>query len=73
MVNENAAQRERATIVNLINHLKPTAIRLGYDYPTVDETSDFYTNEDLIEFHKELADFITQEAEELNNMVKENN
>jgi len=69
MINkENAAQRERARLITLINAIKPAAIAAGFDYPTANpETATTYelqtaTNKELQEFINEVTSFIRSYA-----------
>ena len=61
MINkENAAQRERARLITLVNAIKPAAITAGFDYPTANpETA---TNKELQEFINEVTSFIQSYA-----------
>jgi hypothetical protein len=69
MINkENAAQRERARLITLINAIKPAAIAAGFDYPTANpKTATTYelqtaTNKELQEFINEVTSFIRSYA-----------
>ena len=50
MNKENAAQRERARLITLVNAIKPAAIAAGFDYPTAKpETATTHELRELIE------------------------
>jgi hypothetical protein len=50
---------DKAKIISKINAYAPTAIYLGFDYPTEDDPSK-YTAEELNEFLTELTDYIKE-------------
>jgi hypothetical protein len=48
--NKNAAQRQRAELINIVTLLKPAAVAAGFDYPTAEpETATTYELQELIE------------------------
>jgi hypothetical protein len=50
MNRKNAAQRERARLITLVNAIKPAAIAAGFDYPTAKpETATTHELRELIE------------------------
>jgi hypothetical protein len=50
MINENAAQRQRAKLITLVNAIKPAAIAAGFDFPTANpETATDHELRELIE------------------------
>lgn len=56
MVNENAAQRERARLITINKLIKPAAIAAGFDYPTAEpETA---TNQELRELIEDVTFYI---------------
>jgi hypothetical protein len=50
MITENAAQRQRAQLINIVKLIKPAAVAAGFDYPTAEpETATDHELRELIE------------------------
>jgi hypothetical protein len=50
MITENAAQRQRAQLINIVKLIKPAAVAAGFDFPTANpETATDHELRELIE------------------------
>jgi len=50
MITENATQRQRAQLINIVKLIKPAAVAAGFDYPTAEpETATDHELRELIE------------------------
>jgi hypothetical protein len=58
--NKNAAQRQRADLINIVTLLKPAAVAAGFDYPTADPKT--ATTHELKELIEDVTFFIQSYA-----------
>ena len=60
MITENAAQRQRAQLINIVKLIKPAAVAAGFDFPTANpETA---TDHELRELIEDVAFYIQSYA-----------